>query len=66
MPNKLTGDIRSMIKSALDGAGGVNYLQRQAVKNPSAFMSLVGRTVPAEVHGAGADGEHKVTVTLKW
>jgi hypothetical protein len=50
VPNKLTGDIREMIRSALEGAGGLSYLIAQAHANPSAFLSLVGKIVPAEMH----------------
>ena len=38
-----------MIRAALDKAGGVSYLVRQAETNPSAFMSLVGKIIPAQI-----------------
>ncbi len=49
VPNKLNTDIRAMILGALDAAGGVEYLTRQADENPSAFMSLVGRVLPTKI-----------------
>lgn len=48
--NKLTRDIREMIRAALDGAGGLEYLIAQAHANPSAFLTLVGKIIPAELH----------------
>jgi len=66
IPNKITGEVKGMIVAALRGVGGEKYLQQQARENPAAFMSLVGRIVPTEVHGPGEDGEHKATFTLRW
>ena len=40
-----------MIGSALLAAGGEKYLKRQAITNPTAFMSLLGRTLPKELTG---------------
>ena len=36
--NKLTRDIREMIRAALDKAGGIAYLVKQAELNPTAFV----------------------------
>jgi hypothetical protein len=47
--NKITKDIRLAISQAFDGAGGVDYLVRQSKENPQAFMTLIGKIVPAEV-----------------
>lgn len=51
VPNKVTGALKDMILSALDGAGGVEYLKARAVDNPNAFLSLVGRVLPLQVQG---------------
>ena len=48
--NKVGADIRSMISGALDEAGGKQYLVDQAHANPTAFLALVGRTVPRDVN----------------
>jgi hypothetical protein len=40
-----------MILKALDGAGGVDYLQRQAEENPTAFLTLVGKVLPLQLSG---------------
>ena len=53
-PNKLSGDVRAMILGALEGAGGLAYLQRQADENPGAFMTLLGKVLPTQL--TGADG----------
>lgn len=47
--NKVTTAVREMVRMALDKAGGVDYLVEQAHKEPRAFLSLVGRTLPKEV-----------------
>ena len=50
-PNKLTKEVKEMILEALDNAGGVEYLTRQADENPKAFLTLVGRVLPLQVTG---------------
>jgi hypothetical protein len=52
--NKVTRELKDMILTALDGAGGVKYLQLQAYKNPGPFLTLVGKVLPL-VH-ANPDG----------
>lgn len=64
-PNKVTTAIKEMIIQALDGAGGIAYLQRQATENPVAFMGLVGKVIPLQLNGAGENGEHVITV-VRW
>lgn len=44
-----------MVLSALSKKGGVAYLAKQADENPVAFMSLLGRTMPKEITGAGGN-----------
>jgi len=52
VPNKLTKELKDMIIEALDEAGGVEYLVRQAKKkNPTAFMTLLGKVLPMQVAG---------------
>ena len=51
VPNKITSDVRDMIRDALDRAGGSDYLLAQSEANPKAFLSLVGRLVPQQVTG---------------
>jgi hypothetical protein len=61
-PNKLTGELKDMVLSALDQAGGIEYLKARAVDNPTAFLTLVGKVLPLQVKGSGEGGEivHKV------
>jgi hypothetical protein len=49
--NKLGADVKAMILAALDSAGGVDYLTRQAETNPAAFMTLLGKVLPMKVGG---------------
>jgi hypothetical protein len=51
VPNKNTKALKEMILGALDGAGGQDYLQRQAEVNPTAFLSLIGKVLPTELKG---------------
>lgn len=53
-PNKNTAAVKDMILQALDGAGGADYLQRQATENPTAFMTLVGKVLPLQLAGDGS------------
>ena len=48
--NKVTRDIREMISAALNKAGGVSYLVKQAESNPTAFLTLVGKIIPAQIN----------------
>jgi hypothetical protein len=59
-PNKATKELKEMILQALDGAGGVSYLQERArdPRTASAFLTLVGKVLPMTIAGTGKDGEH--------
>jgi hypothetical protein len=61
--NKATAALKEMILQALDGAGGVTYLQRQAKDNPNAFLTLVGKVLPLQV---GADGSGLKKLVIEW
>jgi len=47
----MTAALKDMILEALHGAGGVEYLKRQAKDNPGPFLSLVGKVLPLQVTG---------------
>lgn len=51
VPNKITGELKSMILDALDREGGVAYLQNVAKEDMKAFCSLLGRVLPMTVAG---------------
>jgi hypothetical protein len=54
-PNKLTKALKDAILEASERAGGqggtVAYLQTQAIANPTAFLSLLGKVLPMQVTG---------------
>ena len=50
VPNKTTADLKGMIMTALSEVGGKDYLKTQAKENPTAFLGLVGKVLPKEVH----------------
>ena len=65
--NKNTAAIKDMLLASLDQAGGQAYFLRQAEENPTAFMSLISKIIPAEVKNqiTGADGgpvQHAIKV----
>ena len=64
-PNKNTAALKDMILGALNNKGGVDYLMKQADENPTAFLTLVGKVLPMTVAGAGKDGEHLTSVTVR-
>jgi hypothetical protein len=39
-----------MICAALNKVGGVSYLVKQAETNPTAFLTLVGKIIPAQIN----------------
>jgi hypothetical protein len=50
-PNKVTAELKGLILTALDNAGGVEYLSGLAVSHPPAFASLLGKVLPMQVTG---------------
>lgn len=59
--NKATKALKDMILGALDDAGGQDYLRRQSIENPTAFMTLIGKVLPTTIN-ADVHGEMKTTV----
>ena len=62
--SKVTKQLKDMILMALDGAGGVEYLQKRAndPRTAAAFLGLVGKVLPMTVQGPGEGGEHIFTM----
>lgn len=60
VPNKTTGAVKEMVLAALEGVGGIAYLQQQAAENPTAFLTLVGKVLPLQV-----SAEHKGEIVAK-
>lgn len=65
VPNKNTAIVKDMVIQALTKAGGAEYLEKQAKQNPNAFLTLVGKVIPLQLHGAGDEGEHVHTILIK-
>ena len=54
-PNKLTAQVKDMVLQALENVGGAAYLEQQAIQNPGAFMTLVGKVIPVQLTGGGGE-----------
>lgn len=62
-PNKVNALLKDQILAALDKAGGIKYLTKQATDNPASFMGLVGKVLPMQITGSQPDGAHKLVIT---
>jgi len=51
--NKIPTELKKMILGALENAGGEAYLEEQAHKNPVAFLALIGKILPGQLHHSG-------------
>ncbi len=67
IPNKATAQLKDMILKALDGAGGVEYLERRAndPRTAAAFLGLVGKVLPMQVTGEGG-GPVGLSINVKF
>lgn len=63
-PNKVTGDIKAMIRDALSDVGGVEYLKLQAMSNPTAFLGLIKSIVPRDVNIGGQE-DNELIIKIK-
>jgi hypothetical protein len=62
--NKINADLKGMILQALNEAspnGAIEYLKLQAIENPNAFLSLVGKVLPLTIAG---DKENPITINV--
>lgn len=62
--NKKTALLKDMILTALDDAGGIDYLRMQAMTEPVAFLGLIGKILPKEID-ANVNGKIKGSITVK-
>lgn len=64
--NKLTASVKEAIEAAFHGVGGHEYLMRQANEHPQAFLILLGKIIPAQVHAelTGRNGGPIESVSL--
>ena len=57
VPNKLTTEVRQMVREALEAEGGVDYLRWASRKQPVAFLALCGKLIPSEIRASlGTEG----------
>lgn len=65
IPNKNTAQLKEMILTALDGAGGAEYLEARAndPRTASAFLSLIGKVLPMTIAG---DSENPQRIVFEW
>lgn len=49
VPGLLKDQVLEALHLAGDGKGAVEYLRKQAHMNPAAFLSLIGKIIPAQV-----------------
>jgi len=61
-PNRMPAALREMIHEALHNAGGIDYLVRQASENPTAFLTLLAKTLPKQITGAENGGAIEIIV----
>lgn len=61
--NKVSSDVRGMVLKALHGAGGASYLEEQAIKNPKAFMGLLGKVLPTTIT---TNPDEPMTIKVTW
>jgi hypothetical protein len=65
--NKESKAIRDMLRAALERKGGAVYFEKQADENPTAFMGLIAKLIPAEVNVGGQEDNpinHNVEVSI--
>ena len=65
IPNKINGDLKNMILTALGNAGGAEYLERRAndPRTSAAFLGLVGKVLPMTIAG---DQENPHRIVFEW
>jgi hypothetical protein len=66
-PNKISSALKDAILQAAENAGGedgiVGYLVVQALNNPSAFMSLLGKVLPMTIGDTDKEETNRVIET---
>src|SRR3990167_2480828 len=48
-PNKISQSIKIEVLESFRMVGGREYLARQAIENPTAYMGLLGKVIPQQV-----------------
>ena len=70
-PNKMTALLKDAILEAAQQAGGdtdglVAYLKQQAMDNPSAFMTLLGKVLPLQAKGSTGKDDEPINLTIEF
>ena len=51
IPNAIPASVKQMVETALNNAGGVEYLTAMAIQEPKSFLALVGKLIPQKLEG---------------
>lgn len=62
-PNVFTADVKGMLLEALQALGGVQFFIEQGRSNPTALLTLLGKTIPTGVQVSGDPERPVVTRT---
>jgi hypothetical protein len=60
--NKITRTIREAIEASFDKVGGAEYLAKMAIEQPAAYMTLLGKVLPAHMNISTKDTTFKLVV----
>ena len=63
-PNRLTKDLKELIRGALDAVGGQAYLEKVAREHPQVFCALLARVLPLQHAGEINGTLHVVERTI--
>lgn len=62
VPNKTTKTIRAAIEASFEKVGGANYLARMAIEQPTAYMSLLAKVLPAHMNIKTTDNTYRLII----
>ena len=60
--NKVTKTIREAIEASFETVGGADYLAQMAIKEPSSYMTLLGKVLPAHMNIKTTDNTFRLVV----
>lgn len=61
--DKGNATIRELVVQALDGLGGVAYLENTARSHPAAFLGLLGKVMPVQLAGTP---DEPIEMVFRW
>ena len=69
--NKVTGILKDAILIAAENAGSkfgnnglISYLEEQAIQNPTAFMTLLGKVLPLQQAAGNQNEDTAITIVI--